>query len=55
MKKMNKQNIKEEEEVFELTPYMIQEIEKGEEAIKAGHVIAHEEVVKLVDEWLFTK
>lgn len=49
---MQDQNIKEKEEVFELTTDMIKAIEEGEEDIKAGRVVPHEELMRKAREWL---
>ena len=32
--------------------YVMQKIEEGEEAIRSGDVVTHEEMIKISDEWL---
>ena len=44
--------ITKEEEVFELTPDMIESLEESEKEIKAGKLIPHKKVMKEFDEWL---
>lgn len=49
---MKNHNIEEKEEIFELTPEMLESLKESEKEIKAGNLIPHQKVMKEFDGWL---